>query len=180
MMELKTLLEIDNIDELIEALNIDDISQDDINNVKILQGRNIPFEVDGMKYKLEINLSLYNNEKIAEVKFLLLNNPKSPKLSNFKNDKQYQIALRKSQVGITGTGKPFKILSKVLSLLNYYTKEENIKYISFTADETNRQELYAKILQKLIDKAKIPYKKLDTNPLTGEELTSEEFWIEKI
>ena len=114
MIKLKQLLENENIDELIETLDIDNISQNDINNVKILQGRNIPFEVDGMKYKLEINLSLYNNHKIAEVKFLLLNNPKSPKLPNFKNFEQYQIALKKSRVGITGTGNPFKILSKVL------------------------------------------------------------------
>lgn len=180
MIKLKELLSEKNIDKFLEALNIDYISPDDINNVKNLGGKNIPFEVGSMKYRLEINLSLFKNEKIAEVKFLLLNNPNFPKRVNFKTDLQYQIALKKSQVGITGTGNPFKILTKVLSILNYYVKGENIKYISFTADEENRQQLYKRILEKLINKYKIPYKQLSTNPLTGETLNSEEFWIMKI
>ena len=177
MIKLKDIVDLDS---LIESLNIDVISDEDLNNIKNLGGKNIPFEVDGMKYKLEINLSLYKDDKIADVKFMLLNNPKSPKKSNFENDRQYLIALKTSQIGITGTGNPFKILSKVLSLLNYYTKEENIKYLSFTADEENRQSLYKKILHRLINKVNIPYKILTTNPITGDELNSEEFWIEKI
>ena len=180
MIKLKELLTKENVDKFLEALNINDISPEDISNIKNLGGKNIPFEVDNLKYKLEINLSLFKNEKIAEVKFMLLNNPKMPKLSNFKTDIQYQIALKKSQVGITGTGNPFKILTKVLSILNYYVKEENIKYISFTADEENRQQLYKRILEKLINKHNIPYKQLAYNPLNGESLNSEEFWIERI
>ena len=180
MINLKTILTENDIDNFLESLNIDDISSDDITNIKNLGGKNIPFEVDGMQYKLEINLSLSKNEKIADVKFMLLNNPKLPKKSNFKNDSQYQIALKKSQIGITGTGNPFKILTKVLSLLNYYVKEENIKFIVFTADEENRQTLYNRILQKLIDKYKIPYKQLSINPLNGNILNSDEFWIEKL
>ncbi len=180
MIKLKELLNESNIEKFLESLDIDSITPDDINNIQFLGGKNIPFDVDGMKYKLEINLSLHNNDKIAEVKFLLLNNPKSPKRINFLNDLQYQIALKKSQVGITGTGNPFAILTKVMSLLNYYTKEENIKYLSFTADEENRQKLYKRILQKLINKFKIPYKQLTKNPITNDELSSEEFWLEKI
>jgi len=180
MIKLSNLMTEENIDSFLESLNIDDISPDDINNIKNLGGKKIPFAVNGMKYNLEIDLSLFNNEKIAEVKFILLNNPKSPKKIHFKTDQQYQIALRKSQVGVTGTGNPFKILTKVLSLLNFYFKEENIKYVSFVADEENRQKLYNKILQKLIDKYKIPYKQLLINPINGNNLNPEEFWIERI
>lgn len=180
MIKLKSLLTEKNIDAYVESLDINDISPDDINNIKNLGGKNIPFEVDGMQYKLEINLSLFHNNRIADVKFMLLNNPKSPKKIHFKTDQQYQIALKKSQVGITGTGNPFRILTKVLSILNYYVKEENIKYVTFSADEENRQKLYGRILQKLIEKYKIPYKQLSFNPLNGESLNAEEFWIEKI
>jgi hypothetical protein len=181
MIKLKSLLLTeDNINAFLETLEIESLSSGDIDNIKNLGGKNIPFEIDGKKYKLEINLSLFNNDKIAEVKFYLLNNPKSPNKQHFKNDTQYQLALKKSQLGITGTGNPFKILTKVLSLLNYYIKDENdIKYLTFVADEENRQRLYKSILQKIIKKYNIPYKQCNKNPMTGDVLNPEEFWLEK-
>ena len=156
MIKLKSLLTEESINAYLESLDISNISPEDINNIKNLGGKNIPFEIDGMQYKLEINLSLFKDARIADVKFMLLNNPRSPKKSYFKTNQQYQIAVKKSQVGITGTGNPFKILTKVLSILNYYVNEEKIKYITFSADEENRQKLYGKILQKLIEKYQIP------------------------
>ena len=179
MIKLKSLFESIE-DKFLEGLTIDDPSPEDINNIKTLGGKNIPFQIGNMKYKLEINLSLFKDEKIADIKFLLLNNPKTPKKDYFRNDQQYQIAFRKSQVGITDTGNPFKVLSKVLLLLNYYLKEENIRYICFTADEENRQRLYQRILGTMLLKYKIPYKQILKSPLNGKSLNSEEFWIEKI
>ncbi len=180
MIKLKEILNDSNIESFVESLEIQPLSQTDIDSIKNLGGRNIPFEVEDKKYKLEINLSLFNNQRIAEVKFYLLNNPKLPVKSTFKNDMQYQIALRKSQLGITDTGNPFKVLTKVLSLLKYYIDTEDIKYITFVADEENRQKLYKSILRRVIKLHNIPYKQCDKNPLTGESLNSEEFWLEKI
>ena len=180
MIKLKELLSDSNIKIFVESLEIEPLSQTDIDIIKNLGGRNIPFEIEDKKYKLEINLSLFNNQKIAEIKFYLLNNPKMPVKLNFKNDMQYNIALKKSQIGITDTGNPFKVLTKVLSLLKYYVDTEDIKYMTFVADEENRQKLYKSILKRIIKLHNIPYKQCDKNPLTGEDLSSEEFWLEKL
>lgn len=156
--------------------NIDDISDENLDKIKNCDDKNIrfQFDVDGMKYVLQIHLSLYKDRKIAEVEFVLLNNPKFPNKSNS------EIELQTSMFGITGTGNPFKVLSKVWSLMYHYTKEEDIKYVSVTLDEENRQSLYKKILQRIIRKVNAPYKFLTIHPISGFELDSSEFWVEKI
>jgi len=156
--------------------NIDDISDENLDKIKNCDDKNIrfQFDVDGMKYMLQINLSLYKDRKIAEVEFMLLNNPKFPNKSNSEID------LQKSMFGITGTGNPFNVLSKVWSLMYHYTKEEDIKYVSVTLDEENRQSLYKKILQRIIRKVNAPYKFLTIHPISGFKLDSSEFWVEKI
>jgi hypothetical protein len=179
MINLKKLITENDISDFIESFDLNKPSDSVVNTFKNLGGKNIPFEVDGLKYKLEINLSMIYNDKVAEIKFYLLNNPKMPKKSDFMNNIQYNIALKKSQLGITGTGNSFKVLKEVLSLLKYYIDTENIKYLTFTADEENRQKLYKSILQKLIKKYNIPYFEIFKNPLTGDEIGSEEFWLEK-
>ena len=77
-------------------------------------------------------------------------------------------------------GNVFKVFSKVLSLLNRYTEQEKINYVSFTANEKNRQNLYRKISDTLLHKMKVPYKRLKDNPITGEKLSDEEFWLERL
>ena len=165
-------------------LNIDNISDKNLDKIKNCDDKNnnirFQFNVDEMKYMLQISLSRCRDRKIAEFEFMLLNSPKFPNKSNFENNEQYQIELKKSMFGITGTGNPFRVLSKVGSLMYHYTKEEDIKYISLTVDEENRQLLYKKLLQRTIRKVNAPYKFLTIHPITGFKLDSSEFWIEKI
>ena len=164
--------------------NIDDISDENLDKIKNCDDKNknirFQFDVDEMKYMLQISLSLYKDRKIAEFEFMLLNSPKFPNKSNFENNEQYEIERRRSMFGITGTGNPFGVLSKAFSLWYHYTKEEDIKYVSFTLDEENRQSLYKKILQRIIRKVNAPYKFLTIHPITGFKLDSSEFWMEKI
>ena len=167
--------------DFFENFDFNDISADDEENLKNPKAyKYIPFEIKGMKYKLEIDTSEHNKKKIADIKFYLLNNPNSPKRIDFNSEQQYQIALKTSQVGIAGVGNQFKVFSKVLSLLNRYTEQENITYLCFTANEQNRQRLYRKISDTLLHKMRVPYKQLKNNPITGESLSSEEFWLERI
>jgi len=164
--------------------NIDDISDENLDKIKNCDDKNknirFQFDVDEMKYMLQISLSLYQYRKMADFEFMLLNSPKFPNKSNFENNEQYEIELKKSMFGITGTGNPFRVLSKVGSLMYHYTKEKDIKYVSLTVNEENRQLLYKKLLQRAIRKVNAPYKFLTMHPITGFKLDSSEFWMEKI
>ena len=176
MIKLMELIRDEDIDAFVEALEIDpNVEFDSVDSKKYR------FEVNGLQYEVVMDKKVMSNGKfIAESKFFLMNNPKIPKRKNFANDQQYQIALQKSQVGITGTGNYFSVFSKVLSIIVKYCNENKIDYVTFTADEENRQKLYVKILQKMITKYNIPYRMLDTNPVDGSSLGTEEFWVEKI
>jgi len=54
----------------------------------------------------------------------------------------------------------------------------NPKYITFTADENNRQSLYNRLILVMGGYIK-NYKKLDINPITNEKTNTEEFWLIK-
>lgn len=136
------------------------------------------FEVDGKKYYCEFIISKTEDGKsVLEYKFYLLNGRKVNR-DNFKTDAQYQIALRKSQVGITGTGRPFKVIGNAVGALMRYVKKYNPDYITFTADEANRQRLYATIFRKY-GKEIGNYEMTNFNPITKEEKGDEEFWLVK-
>ena len=147
------------------------------------------FLVGDLTYQVEMTESfsiLYHptilnkdKKKIVEIKFKLLNNPKLPKLSDFKNNIQYQMALKKSQIGITGTGNPIKVFKKVIGSIINTIKEISPDYITFVADETNRQSLYEKLIEIVEKYIDTKYIRITTNPLNGEKLGTEEFWMEK-
>jgi len=174
-MKLKELLEMssEEMDEALQELRIDDPG------VSFSTQQVANFEIDGMKYKCDFFESITGDGKrIVEVKFYLLNNPKSPKRSDFKTDRQYQIALKKSQLGIAGTGNAFKVLSAVCTAIKKYIENNTPDYISFTADEENRQKLYEAIL-RWASKYISGYNRVNYNPLSGVESGPEEFWLEK-
>jgi hypothetical protein len=135
---------------------------------------------DGDKiYHVVYTVSLTEEGKrVFDFKFRLMNNPKSPKSSDFKTDLQYQIALRKSQYGITGTGNSKKIFDKVISIMVKILNTERPEYISFQADEKNRQKLYTLLLRTILKKIK-GYEYIDENPITGEMNGPGDFWLER-
>lgn len=174
----------DNLDELLKLSSetlekmLDEMVIDPA-AVEFATQRVINFEVCGLKYKCEFDESVTKSgAKILEFKFYLLNNPHPPKRNDYKSDQQYQIALKKSQVGITGTGNQFKVFSLVCSSIKKYIDQNNPDYITFTADEENRQSLYGTML-KWAMKYISNYRRVFNNPLTGNEVGKEEFWLEK-
>lgn len=145
-------------------------------NIKIF-----PFEINDKKYEVRADIKVTaDKHTIGEFKFYFMNNPKFPKIKDFETPQQYQIALQKSQLGITGTGDNFSILTQVINIISKYSENNKLDYITFTADEENRQDLYKKILVKLIKKYNIPYEELENNPLDGTPLSKEEFWMRRI
>jgi len=176
MISLKDIINENNFEEFISELILDpNFVLDADENAKIF-----PFEVGNKKYEVRADMKITSDKKtIGEFKFYLINNPKFPKAKDFSNDIQYQIALQKSQVGITGTGDAFSILTKVINIISKYCENKKIDYITFTANEENRKELYRKILTRLIKKYNIPYIELTHNPLDGSLLSDEEFWMKR-
>lgn len=166
---------LENVDVIVDSLDSKDIKIDDESS-KIFG-----FEISELKYEVRFDIQLTkNNEKIAEVKFYLLNNPKKPKRKDFNTDNQFDIAMKKSQVGITNTGHYFSVLSYVVNIIKMYCEKHKVDYITFTADEKNRQQLYMRVLKKVIDKYKLPYFQIFKNPINGEELNDEEFWLKRL
>ena len=142
--------------------------------------RIFPFNINDHKYEVRADIKTTSDGKtIREFKFYLMNNPKSPMPKDFNNDIQYQIALKKSQVGITGTGNYFSVLTRVINIIAKYCENEKLNFITFTANEENRQGVYRKILKKLSDIHNLPYTELKYNPIDGSVLSDEEFWMER-
>jgi hypothetical protein len=139
------------------------------------------FNVKDLLYQVEITESLLpNSKKMIEVKFKLMNNPKAPKRKDFQTDQQYQIALQKSQIGITGTGNPREVFGEVIGVLIDSIKDIQPDYISFTADEEGRQSLYSRLVRLMGRYIPTKYNKIIVNPLTGDSVGNEEFWLEKV
>lgn len=137
------------------------------------------FNVDGKEYKCQFTLSITETKKsILEFKFYLINNPKIPHRKDFVDVGQYNIAKMKSQIGVTGTGNQFKVLSSVIDSLNRYVELNEPDYITFVAEEDNRRDLYKSMIKKLIDKFR-KYKFLESNPFSS-SVVDGEFWLEKV
>ena len=176
------MAEIDNMNE--EELNtfIKELEEDlepDFNIEKI-NSHKYRFTIKNLIYHVEITESvvLQTNKRILEIKFKLMNTPNAPKRSNFQTDQQYNIALQKSQVGITGTGNVRPVLKKVIGAIIGALREFNPNYVTFTADEESRKSLYGKMIDIVQKYIPFQYKRLDRNPLTSEELEKGEFWLE--
>jgi hypothetical protein len=162
------------LEEFIDS-NIE-LTEADLDNVEQFND-DVTFTVNGNKYACEFTTSLTERgEKILEYKFYLTNNEKSPKRDNFKTDIQYQLALRKAKVGITGTGNQFYVLRNAMGALKRYVQKHKPDYITFTADESNRQKLYKTLFKKYGNQLG-EYRITDLNPITGDSTGEEEFWL---
>ncbi|MCX6780109.1 MAG: hypothetical protein NT034_02935, partial [Candidatus Magasanikbacteria bacterium] len=137
------------------------------------------FNIKDLRYKCEFTRSLSDdNKSILEFKFKLINNPDKPTRNNFDTEQQYQIALHKSQVGITKTGNSFMVFSKVTSALRNYLNKNSPSYVTFEGDDDHKK-LYQTLIKRL--KNYFPdYKNLDKNPITKKQLGDGEFWLEKV
>lgn len=178
-----------------DGLGIEDLSPDELENfvneicedlspdytdVKKTHSHEYKFKINNLEYKVDIveSITLDTNKKMVEIKFKLINNPNAPKRDNFQNDYQYQIALNKSQIGITGTGNGIKVFKKVIATFIETIKDLKPDYVGFTADESNRQGLYTKIINTIQKYIPFEYKQLTIHPIDGYELNPEEFWLE--
>lgn len=165
------------LDKLIETINTEGINID--TNVEFeKEGEKFKFKVGDKIYNIEYTQSIipYNNESVFEFKFKLLNNPKQPKRNDFKTDSQYQIALRKSQLGITGTGNAKKVFDSVISIIIKIISDKKPNYITFQADEPNRQRLYKSIVKDVSSKINT-YQQINHNPVTNQPTENGEFWL---
>jgi len=144
-------------------------------NPEVVSGKTYKVTISGKVYHIEYVVGLtQSNEKIFEFKFKLMNNPKLPKKSDFKTDQQYQIALQKSQIGITGTGDAKKVFNAIVSVMVKIIKEELPEYITFQADEENRKKLYKLMVKDVLTKIG-RYQPIDKHPVTDEMVGIGEF-----
>ena len=155
---------------------------------------NVEFSKIGDTFEFKIKDKIYNvsyiiskipgpEDSIFEFKFGLMNNPKFPKKSNFADDRQYQIAVQKSQIGITGTGDSKEVFNKVISIMVKIINDKRPDYITFHAEEKNRQRLYSMLIKHIVAKIKT-YKQIDYNPthnpLDNESLQVGEYWLKEV
>lgn len=152
----------------------------DYSGIKKINSKKYEFSVKNMNYVVDIteSITLDTNRKLVEIKFKLINNPNIPKKDDFQSDSQYQIALQKSQIGVTGTGNGIQVFKKVIATFIETIKEIKPDYVGFTADESNRQQLYNKITTTIQKYIPFKYKQLKNHPTDGYELNTNEFWLE--
>lgn len=168
------------VNEMLEYLTLNEFDIDNDVEYDEVDSKTYKFTVGDKIYHIEYIASLTPDKKlIYDFKFKLVNNPKSPKRSNFKDERQYDIAVRNSQIGITGTGDSFKIFSKVISIIIKILNKKNPDYINFQANEENRQRLYKLLIKSVIKKFPI-YMQIDTDPITNQPLSDGDFWLQKI
>jgi len=137
------------------------------------------FNVKTLIYSVEVTESIMieTNKKILSVKFRLMNNPNAPHREDFQDERQYQVALQKSQIGITGTGNAQPVFKRVLGAIITHIRTFEPNYITFIGDE-NRVGLYNKIMKLTKKYVSFDYKSLDKNPIDNSELGTGEFWLE--
>jgi len=173
MLTLRELLNLsdEELNKLFEVLDFGEIEPHD--------EKNISFDIGDIKYECEFKLSYtFDKKTILEFKFVAVDGSNKPKRTNFDSDEQYKIASKRWGIGILGVNHPLKALKNALSMLRNYVISKKPNYITFTANEENRQRLYIKIFKRyghLIPS----YKMCDKNPLDGSPLSDKEFWLER-
>lgn len=166
--------------EYLEAWFQEGIEIDPDVDADIVSGKTYKITVSDKVYHIDYVVGLtQSKDRIFEFKFRLMNNPKLPKKSEFKTDQQYQIAVQKSQVGITGTGDAKKVFNAVVSVIVKIIREELPEYITFQADEDNRKRLYKFIINDVIKKIG-GYISINKHPVNNVDIEDGEFWLKKI
>ena len=165
-------------DEQVDLLMSEDLSPDF--DIKQIDTKKYEFvTIKGLIYHVEITESVVLNtgRKILSLKFRLMNNPNAPKRNNFQSDRQYQVALKNSRTGITGTGDAQSVFKKVLGATVTHFEKFRPNYITFIGDEV-RSRLYEKIIDLMKKHVSFDYRKLDHNPVDNIDLGDGEFWLE--
>ena len=135
------------------------------------------FSVDDIKYKCEFQYGILEDKKtVLTFKFYLIDGPNKPDRKNFATDVQYSIACKRWGIGIVGVKHPLIALKNALTLLVKAIRSKKPDYVSFTANEDNRQRLYKKFFERYGYLIK-EYEMSKTDPITGELLGDEEFWL---
>ena len=149
-------------------------------NIKKITSHKYEFQIKQYIYNVDITESIViaTNKKILTIKFKLMNGENQPKRDDFVTDQQYNIALQKSQIGITGTGNSTVVFKKVIGAIITALKDSKPNYITFSADEDNRRNLYGKIIKTIEKYIPVKYKQLDHNPVDNCDLNEGEFWLE--
>lgn len=174
-MKLKTIL--DQILEQLENVNELDLNPDSVDLQDNPNEKSIHFTIGNLKYSVEFIKSLLENGKsIVEFKFLLINGPNKPKLSDFYDEVSYLTALRRSQIGISGTGSPINVFKHVLAAVKKYTETESPEYLTFSGDD-DHEKLY-KFTDRYIEKY-IGYVPLKKNPINDSEMATGEHWFQR-
>ncbi len=174
MLSLKEILTLSDqeINSLLEVLDLGGVDDP-------FDEKSTEFSFDDCKYKCEFRMSMTeNNKTILEFKFFLTDGPNKPNPKNFSSEQQYKVALSRWSIGIVGVKHPLKALQNALSSLKNAINSKKTDFVSFTANEENRQRLYRKFFERY--NHLIPnYEICSKNPITGDDLSSEEFWLER-
>lgn len=168
----------EELDKLLSEVDLEDSTP----YIEFGEYKNIKeFWINGNKYHFQYNEGVFSDgkTKVFDFKFKLKDHKNAPKRHDFDNQRQFEIALQKYKVGITGTGNQFKVLSVVLTLAKKLILEKNPEYITFNADEKNRQSLYSKLTNYVIKRIG-NYERIYQHPIDNYELGSEEFWLKRI
>ena len=159
--------------------NIDEIDVDSSKiQLRVAKIVEYDFSIDGLNYRCTFRPSVFGESTtMVHVKFLLMNNPKSPTRKDIDSEESYQVALDRSRVGVTGTGNAFHVFGHVLSALKKYTEEYSPDYITFSGDE-HHVDLYSSLI-KYLGKKFPAYQISNVDPTTNDEPTVGEFWLKR-
>jgi hypothetical protein len=174
-MKLKNLLE-----QVLDQLSRLDELEIDTSNIELYENPNtksIFFDIGKFKYRVDFTKSMLKNGKsMVEFKFLLTNGPNQPKLSDFHDETSYWTALRRSQVGISGTGSPINVFKHVLGAVKKYTSDEMPDYLTFSGDDEH-EKIYRFADQYI--KKYIGYTLIEKNPIDDSDLSIGEHWFQR-
>jgi hypothetical protein len=163
------------LDALIEVLDFGDLD-------KPFEPTDATFSVDEYEYRCEFVLgpsAKNSNDRVLEFKFVVADGPNKPARDHFQTDVQHAVVVKKWGIGIIGVKHPLTALKRALQSLLRYVRSYKPKYVSFSAEEPNRQRLYKKFYEyygHLLPQ----YRMCNKNPETDEPLDQTEFWLERI
>ena len=145
----------EEINKLIEELDsgLEIIPNFDFQKISVVHTykfKDLVYEVDITEF-----LVILPGKKVIEIKFKSMNNSNAPV-------------------------SPPSVSTEIMGVLIDSIKEIQPDYITFTADEESRQSLYRRFVQVMSKYASTKYNRIVVNPLTGDSVGNEEFWLEKV
>ena len=139
------------------------------------------FQIKDKKYALDFNPYTLDGKLVLNIEFKLLTLPNIDNiLKHFDNDTQRKAYIQKFQMSMTKTGNAQEVLRTVAAGIIKYINKQVPDYVTYTAENDSRHNLYRKMFQIIMKKVGANFEEITASPFGYDLTDTNEFWYRRV